>query len=254
MKNWNLNDKKALITGGTKGIGRAAVKEFLLLGAEVVFTARDRAAVEAFENELRAENFAATGLPLDVTKDADTARIKQWIGDNWGKLDVLVNNAGINLRKPSDQYTADEYNTVVNTNITAPFSLSVALLESLKASGSASIVNVASIAGLMDVKTGSPYGISKAGLLQLTRNLAAEWAAHGIRVNAVSPWFTETPLTEVLLKNEEKLKQVIARTPLGRVAQASEMATAVAFLAMPAASYITGQNIIVDGGMTINAL
>lgn len=254
MNNWNLNDKKVLITGGTKGIGRATVKEFLSLGAEVIFTARDAAAVEAFENELRAENFIATGLSLDVTKDADTARIKEWIKGNWGKLDVLVNNAGRNLRKPSDQYTMDEYNTVINTNVTAPFNLSVALLDLLKASDFASIVNVASVAGLMDVKTGSPYGISKAGLLQLTRNLAAEWATYGIRVNSVSPWFTETPLTDVLLKNEEKLKQVISRTPLGRVAQAIEMATVIAFLAMPASSYITGQNIIVDGGMTINAL
>ena len=254
MKNWNLNDKKVLITGGTKGIGRAAVKEFLSLGAEVVFTARDAAAVEAFENDLRAENFIATGLSFDVTKDADTVQIKEWIDSNWGKLDVLVNNAGRNIRKPSDQYTTDEYNTVINTNVNAPFNLSVALLNLLKASDFASIINVASVAGLMDVKTGSPYGISKAGLLQLTRNLAAEWATYGIRVNAVSPWFTETPLTDVLLKNEEKMKQVISRTPLGRVAQAVEMATAIAFLAMPASSYITGQNIIVDGGMTINAL
>lgn len=254
MKNWNLNDKKVLITGGTKGIGRATVKEFLSLGAEVVFTARDAAAVEAFENELRAENSIATGLSFDVTKDGDTVQIKEWIDSNWGKLDVLVNNAGRNIRKLSDQYTTDEYNTVINTNVTAPFDLSVALLNLLKASDFASIINVASIAGLMDVKAGSPYGISKAGLLQLTRNLAAEWATYGIRVNAVSPWFTETPLTDVLLKNEEKLKQVISRTPLGRVAQAVEMATAIAFLAMPASSYITGQNIIVDGGITINAL
>lgn len=254
MKNWNLNDKKVLITGGTKGIGRATVKEFLSLGAEVVFTARDASAVEAFEDDLRAENFVAKGICLDVTKDADTAQIKEWISSNWGRLDVLVNNAGRNIRKPSDQYTTDEYNTVINTNVTAPFNLSVALLELLKSSDFASIVNVASIAGLMDVKTGSPYGISKAGLLQLTRNLAAEWAIYGIRVNAVSPWFTETPLTEVLLKDEEKLKKVISRTPLGRVAQAGEMATVIAFLAMPASSYITGQNIIVDGGMTINAL
>lgn len=116
------------------------------------------------------------------------------------------------------------------------------------------MINLASIAGSLDVRTGSPYGISKAGLIQLTRNLAVEWAENNIRVNSVSPWFTETPLTENLLKDSVKTANVIARTPLKRVAKPSEMASTITFLAMPAASYITGQNIIVDGGMTANAL
>jgi tropinone reductase I len=103
---------------------------------------------------------------------------------------------------------------------------------------------------LLDVGTGAPYGISKAGLLQLTRNLAVEWAKYNIRVNAVSPWFTETPLTAGLLQNEEKLTQVIKRTPMARVAKPEEMASVIAFLAMEASSYMTGQNLIVDGGMT----
>lgn len=167
---------------------------------------------------------------------------------------MLVNNAGTNLRKPTIAYTDAEYQHVVDTNLKAPFFISKAFYSLLQKSSYPSIINVASIAGSLDVGTGSPYGISKAGLLQFTRNLAVEWANDTIRVNAVSPWFTETPLTEGLLKDESKISNVIARTPLKRVAKPFEMASAIAFLAMPAASYITGQNIVVDGGMTANAL
>lgn len=254
MNNWNLNNKKVLITGGTKGIGKAAVLEMLELGAEVLFTARNQNEVTDFEKFLRQNSKQVTGLTLDVTREADITTLRQWVMDNWGLLDVLVNNAGMNIRKPSEAYTTSEYEQVIATNITAPFIIANTMLPFLKKSGSASIVNIASVAGLLDVKTGSPYGISKAGLLQLTRNLAVEWAIHHIRVNAVSPWFTETPLTEGLLNNEEKMAQIIKRTPLARVAQASEMAGVIAFLSMPAASYITGQNIIVDGGMSVSAL
>lgn len=184
----------------------------------------------------------------------DVEKLQNHIATNWGYLDILVNNAGTNIRKPTTAYTPVEYNIVLNTNLTAPFNLSVALFELLKKSSKPSIINVASIAGIFDVQTGSSYGISKARLLQFTRNLAVEWAAFGIRVNAVSPWFTETPLTEVLAKNQEKITKVIESPPLNRIAQPEEMANVIGFLAMEASSYITGQNIIVDGGMSINAL
>jgi len=251
MNKWNLENKKVLITGGTKGIGRATVEEFTTLGAEVLFTGRTEEDVVSLEQSLK--NKKVTGLQLDVTKQADTIRLKTWIEENWGKLDVLVNNAGTNIRKPSDQYSTEEYDLVLNTNITAPFLITTSLFALLQKSESASVINIASVAGLLDVGTGSPYGISKAGLLQLTRNLAVEWARYNIRVNAVSPWFTETPLTSGLLQNEEKLSQVIKRTPMARVAQPDEMASVIAFLAMDASSYMTGQNLIVDGGMTVSA-
>jgi tropinone reductase I len=180
--------------------------------------------------------------------------VENYIEINWGKLDVLVNNAGTNLRKPTIEYSDEEYQFVLDTNVKAPFMISKALYPLLQKSTYPSIINVASIAGSFDVRTGSPYGISKAGIIQLTKNLAVEWAEDTIRVNAVSPWFTETPLTEGLLKDDAKISKVIDRTPLKRVAQPSEMASTIAFLAMPAASYITGQNIVVDGGMTANAL
>lgn len=249
LKNYNV-----LITGGSKGIGKATVELFLKLGANVIFTARNQEAITSLENELRKEYQNVNGLVADATSTDDIEKVKKHIESTCGKLDVLVNNAGTNLRKPTIEYSEEEYQYVVDTNIKAPFMISKALYPLLQKSTYPSIVNLASIAGSLDVRTGSPYGISKAGLIQLTRNLAVEWAEDNIRVNAVSPWFTETPLTEGLLKDTLKTSNVIARTPLKRVAQPSEMASAIAFLAMPAASYITGQNIIVDGGMTANAL
>jgi tropinone reductase I len=251
---FSLKNQKVLITGGTKGIGKATVALFLELGAEVVFTARDKNTVLALESELKQKYLTVTGIVADVTNIDDTAEVINYIKNKWGKLDVLVNNAGTNIRKPTVDYTAEEFQAVINTNIIAPFNLSVKAYPLLLNSDYPSIINVASIAGNLDVRTGSPYGISKAGIIQLTRNLAVEWAENNIRVNSVSPWFTETPLTEGLLKEEAKLSKVIERTPLKRVAKPIEMAATIAFLAMKASSYITAQNIIVDGGMTANAL
>ena len=172
----------------------------------------------------------------------------------WGKLDILVNNAGINIRKKANDYSEEEFRKVMEINLNAPFQLSRKLHSLLQKSGSAKIVNIASSAALQDVGTGTPYAMSKAGLLQQTRSLAVEWAADGIRVNAVSPWFTVTPLTQGLLSESDRMDPIIRRTPLKRVAEAGEIASIIAFLAMDKSSYITGQNIIADGGMSINAI
>ncbi len=251
---WNLSQKKILITGGTKGIGRAAVIETLKLGAEVLFTARKANEVTSFEQELQDAGFAATGLVGDIADAANRQEVVNWIREHWGTLDVLVNNAGMNIRKPTLEFTTEEYKKVLEVNLIAPFELSRSLHPLLVKGQHPAIINIASVAGFLDVQTGSPYAMSKAGLIQQTKNLATEWAKDGIRVNAVSPWFTETPLTEALLLNETKMQDVLSRTPLQRVARAEEMATIIAFLAMNASSYITGQNIIADGGMSATAL
>ncbi|MFD1096709.1 SDR family oxidoreductase [Salegentibacter chungangensis] len=251
---WNLKNKYALITGGTKGIGKATVMEFLELGAEVLFTARDETEVRALEKELKAKKYKVSGLVADVTKPEDRNKINSFIEGNWKKLNILVNNAGTNIRKPARSYTEAEFRKVTEVNLIAPFELSRKMNPWLAASGSASIINVASSAAMQDVGTGVPYAMSKAGLLQQTRSLASEWAEEDIRVNAVSPWFTKTPLTDGYLDQPEKLEAILRRTPMKRVAEAKEMASVIAFLAMEKSSYITGQNIVVDGGMSINAL
>jgi Tropinone reductase 1 len=252
MTKWDLKGKKALVTGGSKGIGKAIVRELLALGAEVLVTARKMDETKVFEEELNLSSPSVFGLSADVTDAGHRQMMYDWIERRWGHLNILVNNAGINLRKASIDYASRELFGVIDVNLLAPFELSRTLFPLLKQSDGASIINVASVAGSFDVQTGAPYGMSKAGLIQLSRNLASEWAQHSIRVNTVSPWFTETPLTSGLLSNPEKVQAIKAKTPLRRIAQASEMAAAVAFLAMDKSSYITGHNLSVDGGATIS--
>ncbi|MGO3184077.1 MAG: SDR family oxidoreductase [Aequorivita sp.] len=251
---WNLKNKRAVITGGTKGIGKATVLEFLSLGAEVIFTARNKEEVKAFEKQLQKDGHKAFGIVSDVSEKEGIEAIFSEVKKQWDTLDILVNNAGINIRKSAVDYSEEEYQKIIAINLTAPFLLSRKLYPFLKKSGNAAIVNVASVSAVTDTKTGSPYGMSKAGLVMQTKNLATEWAKDGIRVNAMSPWFTETPLTHDLLKLKERIDPVIKHTPLGRVAQADEMANVIAFLAMDKSSYITGQNLVVDGGVTITAI
>lgn len=251
---WNLKGKLALVTGGTKGIGKATVMEFLALGAEVLFTARNSEDVEALEKEINSKDRKVTGFVSDVSLEKDREKLYSFIQSNWSKLDILVNNAGINIRKKAVEYSEEEFRKVIEINLMAPFELSRKLYPFLKEAEKPAIVNVASSAALQDVGTGAPYAMSKAGLLQQTRSLAVEWAKDGIRVNAVSPWFTLTPLTRGLLDQKERISNILRRTPQNRVADPQEIASIIAFLAMEKSSFITGQNIVADGGMSINAI
>ncbi len=255
QSNWNLLNKRILITGGSKGIGRACVIEMATLGARVYFTGRDASAIRALEDECQALGFYVKGLVSDVSKVSDRAQLAQTLESELdAKLDVLVNNAGTNIRKALQDYTEEEIAHILETNMNGPLDLLRRLYPLLKASGQASVINMASIAASQDVRSGAPYGMSKAALLQLSRSLAVEWAPDQIRVNSVSPWYTATPLAEPVLQNPEKLNRILDRTPLARIAEPEEVARVVAFLAMPASSYVTGQNITVDGGMSISAL
>ena len=254
MKPWDLKGKTALVTGGSRGIGKAIVTELLALGAEVVFTARGAGEVVAVEQELKELYPGVSGLAADVSDAVHRKQMLECAAEKWGRLDILVNNAGINIRKASNEYTSNEFMQVLDINLLAPFELCRTLFSLLVKGKGASVINVSSVAGSFDVQTGAPYGMSKAGLIQLSRNLANEWASHGIRVNTVSPWFTETPLTDGLLSNPDRLQAITSKTPLRRIAQSEEMAAAVAFLAMDKSSYITGHNLTVDGGATIRLL
>lgn len=259
--NWTLKGKQALITGGTKGIGLAIVEEFLALGAEVFLVARNQQEVEnligTFQSRLAsrpAGGSAVDGMAADVSDGNARKKIIDTLTARWGKLDILVNNVGTNVRRRFIEYTEEEYRRLFDINL---FSLTemCRLSHPLLLKGTnASVINMASVAGSFDVQSGPPYGMTKAAIIQLSRHLAAEWALQNIRVNSVSPWYIATPLTVPVLTNKDRLEKILARTPMNRVGQPDEVASAVAYLAMDHASYITGQDLKVDGGMSIKGL
>jgi len=247
---WQLRDRNALVTGGTRGIGRAIVRELHELGASVILVARSQGEVDAAVREL---GDRVSGVAGDVTSAADRARIVAHARER-GPLHVLVHNAGGNVRSKLVGYDDATIEHMIALNLTAPVLLSRDLHPQLRAAGSASVIHIGSVGGLVALPTGVAYAVGKAGLAQAARTLALEWAADGIRVNTVAPWYTRTPLVEPVLSRPEALAAILARTPLGRIAEPHEIARVVAFLAMPAASYVTGQCIAVDGGMSIQGL
>lgn len=245
----SLKGKKALITGGTKGIGLAITNLFLELGAEVFIAARNKRLIDEIIKTNKGREI--TGVSADISKAAGIEKLMKAVSKKWNNIDILVNNAGFNIRKKSDEYTEKEFNLILNTNLKSVFSISVKSLPLLIKSKGAAIVNISSVAGMTALRTGSPYAITKAGIIQLTKNFAVEWAHHGIRVNAIAPWYIKTPLTEKLLNNRKFLKSVLDRTPMGRYGKAEEVAKVAAFLASDASSYVTGQCIAVDGGFSV---
>lgn len=249
---WNLKDKIALITGATKGIGLAIADEFVELGAGVIIVARDQKMIDEQVAKYRKKGHQAWGYRADVSIKEDRISLFEQIHTGVGKLDIIINNVGMNIRKKAVTYSDDEYFKIIDTNMHATFDICKRSYRFLKKSDTGALVNIVSTAGLTHLRTGAPYGMTKAALIQLTRNLAGEWASDGIRINAVAPWYTRTPLVEKLLEDKKYLNNIIERTPIGRIAEPEEVASAVAFLCMPAASYITGECLVVDGGFLIN--
>jgi tropinone reductase I len=240
---WTLEGKVALVTGCTAGIGLAIADELLGFGAQVIGVARNEARLQEWSRSRP----RTRAIAADVIKDEDRRRVFEGID----RLDILVNNAGTNIRKRTADYTDDEYRHVRETNQDSVFAVCRAAYPALRAAGGATVVNIVSIAALSVLGTGSPYAMSKAATLQLTRVLAAEWARDLIRVNAVAPWYIRTPLAEPVLNDPARMAAILARTPAGRVGEPSEVAAVTAFLCLPASSYVTGQCLAVDGGFSV---
>lgn len=248
---WRLDGKRALVTGASRGIGWAAADMLSERGAEVWLMARGEAELDARVAELRARGRIAHALPGDIADPSDRARTVDHLEDATETLDILINNAGFNIRKPAVDLSADEVEAVLRTNLLGAFELTRSLYGPLRHADSGCVVNVSSVAGRSHLRTGVAYAMSKAGINQMTRNLACEWAGDSIRVNAVAPWYIETPLADQVLSDPEYLREVLSRTPLNRIGQPEEVAATIAFLCMPGAGYITGQVLSVDGGFSV---
>jgi Tropinone reductase 1 len=247
---WRLDGQLALVTGGSAGIGRAIARELLEFGAEVLIVARDSAALESTRDELADE--VPTGLVhalvADVADEDQRQEVLDWVEDRGDGLNILVNNAGGNRRRPAVDYTEDEWREIFEVNVFSAFELSRYAYPLLTRHAASSIVNVGSVSGLTHVRTGAAYGMAKAALHQLTKNLAVEWAEDGVRVNSVAPWYIRTRRTSDSLADPDYLDEVLLRTPMGRIGEPEEVAAAVAFLCLPASGYVTGECIAVDGG------
>jgi Tropinone reductase 1 len=247
---WRLDGQVALVSGASVGIGRAIAGELLGFGADVLMVARDADSLATSADEL-ADRFPEREVrhfAADVADAEQRAEIFDWIEDLGTGLNILVNNAGTNVRKPTLEYADAEWRALFELNLFGAFELSRFAHPLLARHAASSIVNVGSVSGLTHVRTGAPYGASKAALHQLTRNLACEWAEDGIRVNSVAPWYIRTRRTSPALSDPDYLDEVLERTPAGRIGEPEEVAAAVAFLCLPAAGYITGECIAVDGG------
>ena len=248
---WTLEGKTALVTGGTKGIGAAVVDLLSQLMAKVIFVARNKTELDRCTSELEEKGRNVAGICADVSKREGRDLILEYFAKANTPLDILVNNVGTNIRKKAVEYSEEEILTIFQTNLLSAFDLSRRLYPLLCHSHNCSIVNISSVASLTHLRTGAVYGMTKAAMNQLTRNLAVEWAKDGIRVNAVVPWYIDTPLAKSVLENKKYLQQVLERTPMKRIGLPMEVASAVAFLCMPASSFITGQCIPVDGGFSV---
>lgn len=244
---WKLDGMRALVTGGTRGIGFAVAEELLSLGATVTIVARSQQGIDRALAGWRAQGYDVRGISADIgSRDGIASVVRQTTES--GTLEILVNNAGTNIRKPTTEFDTREIDELFRINMFAPLELARGLHPALAAAAGAAVVNVVSVAGLTSLGTGVPYAMAKSAVIQLTRYLAVEWARDSIRVNAVAPWYIQTPLVEPLLADSAILARILDRTPMKRVGEPEEVAKAVAFLAMPASSYITGQCLSVDGG------
>jgi Tropinone reductase 1 len=217
-----------------------------------VLVARHAGGLEALRRRLsdQAPTCRVVCVAADLAREQGRDRVFEAL-EGVGQLNILVNNVGTNIRKPMSEISLAEYRSVQETNLVSCFEMCRRSLPLLQAGAPASVVNNASVAGMTHLRTGAAYGMSKAAMIQLTRNLAVEWAPFGIRVNAVAPWYIDTPLARQVLEDEEYQAEVLARTPMGRVGQPEEVARAIAFLCMEGAAYVTGQTLAIDGGFSV---
>lgn len=248
---FDLSGKVALVVGGTGGIGRAIALGLARFGAEVAVAGRSRERGDEVAEEIRRLGRRSLFVPVDVTAKAQVEAMVEEVQRALGRIDILVNSAGINRRVRAEVLTLEDWEAVVDTNLKGTFLVAQAVGRVMIEQGGGKIINISSVRAEQGLDAGyTAYCASKAGVSMFTRQLANEWGRFGINVNAIAPGWTATSLVQPLLANEEFRQYLVERTPLRRVAQPEDIAGAAIFLASPAADFVSGHILTVDGGLT----
>jgi NAD(P)-dependent dehydrogenase (short-subunit alcohol dehydrogenase family) len=249
---FDLTGQVALVTGGSRGLGEEMAEGLAEAGASLMLLARREQWLTPTIDRLRGSGYRCEGMLCDVANPIDVEAAVRATMASFGRIDILVNNAGVSWGAPAEEMPLDKWRMVIDINLTGAFLFAQAAGKEMIRQGSGSILNIASVAGLRGTLPGSVdfsgYVASKGGLIALTRELAAKWGKHGVRVNALAPGFFPSRMTEKVL---DRIEADVARSlPLGRIGSAGELKGVAVFLCSAAAAYITGQVLAVDGGMT----
>ncbi len=254
MDLFDLSGRVAIVTGAAQGLGEAMAQALAEAGADIVIADINEPLAHSTARRIaEATGRQCIALRTDVTNEAEVEAMVKNTLDRFGKIDILVNNAGIVRHVPAEAMSRKDWDDVINVNLTAVFLCSQRVGRHMIERRKGNIINIASMSGLI-VNNPQPqvsYNASKAGVIMLTRSLAAEWAKYGIRVNAIAPGYMETPMTKELLKTEMAIKYWIGMTPMQRPGQPWELGGAVVYLASDASSFMTGQVLVIDGGYTL---
>lgn len=250
---FDLTGKVALVTGTSRGLGQYLARALARAGADLVLTSRDPDTLKPFQAELESLGRRALPLALDVRERDSILHMTAEAIAHYGKLDILVNNAGCNVRKPALEITWDDWNLVLDTNLRGTFFVSQAVAQHMLARKYGRIINIGSVTCVAGYAGLGPYGASRGGVKQLTMSLADDWGIHGITVNCLAPGWFKTAQNAVMYENQEWLEYLVDRIPLKRPGQPHDLDGAVVFLASDASAYITGQTLLVDGGISTGA-
>lgn len=250
---FDLAGKTAVITGASRGLGQYFGRALAKAGADLVVTSRKPADLQTFRSEIESMGRRVLPLPLDLRSEASIRSMASAAIDHFGRIDILVNNAGCNVRKPAVDVSWDDWNLVLDTNLRGSFFVATSFAPHMIANGYGRIINIGSVTSVFGYAGIGPYCASRGGVKQLTMSLADEWGANGVTVNCLAPGWFKTKQNAVLYENAEWVHYLKDRIPLKRPGQPDDLNGAIVFLASDASAYITGQTLLVDGGITTGA-
>ena len=250
MSSFSLTDRVAIVTGGGTGIGRSIALEFAEFGADVVVSSRKLENLERVADEVKARGRHSLAIKADITKKTDIDHLVQKVMEEFGRIDILVNNGGVGSPVPIIEVDEDEWDLIMDTNLKGSYICCQAVGQRMIEQKKGNIINITSGDGKrVSGGLGTSYNVAKAGAIMLTQCLAWDFGKHNIRINSIAPGYTRTKMAQPYLSDPENLKMLESRRPLGRIGEPDEIASAALFLASDASSFMTGQTINVDGGV-----